>query len=80
MTSEDDGQKFGLEIPIDAVAKLREYLDQQRVTSVDVNPASSDLHVHFDNRVVLEVVNLSSGYECWTLNHTDSFIWIGRNA
>jgi len=80
VTSEDDGRKFGLETPIDAAAKLREFLNERRVASVDVNPASSDLCLHFDNGVVLEVVNLSSAYECWTLNHKDGFIWIGRNA
>ena len=80
VTSEDDGQKFGLETPIDAAAKLREFLNERSVASVDVNPASSDLCLHFDNGVLLEVVNLSSGYECWTLNHKDGFIWIGRNA
>jgi hypothetical protein len=80
VTSKDDGQKFGLETPIDAGAKLRECLNQRRVASVEVNPTSSDLSVHFDNGGVFEVVNLSSGYECWTLNHKDGFIWVGRNA
>jgi hypothetical protein len=80
VTSKDDGQKFGLETPIDAAARLREILSQRAITSADIDSASSDLRIQFDNGVVLEVVNLSSAYECWTLNHKDGFIWVGRNA
>jgi len=66
--------------PIDAAAKVRELLMDRDVNSVEVNSASSDLRIQFDDAVVLEVVNLSSGYESWTLNHNDGFIWVGRNA
>ena len=66
--------------PIDAEAKMRELLLGRTVASVEVNSASADLRIQFDNGIVLEIVNLSSGYESWTLNQNDGFIWVGRNA
>ena len=80
VTREDDGQKFGLETPVNAEAELRQILIGRRVTFVDVNSATSDLRIGFDSGVVLKIVNLSSGYESWTLNHNDGFIWVGRNS
>jgi len=47
------------------------------VKSVDVNPVSADLRFRFDGEVVLEVVNDSSGYECWILNYNDGLL-MGR--
>ncbi len=49
VTSEDDGQKFGLTTPVDASATLRQILENRRVSSVEVDTASSDLRIQFDN-------------------------------
>ena len=80
VTSEDDSQKFGMKTPVDAAATLRRILESHQVTLVVVDPVSSDLRIQFDNEATLEVVNLSSGYECWTLNRNDGFIMVGRNG
>jgi hypothetical protein len=80
VTSEDDGQTFGLATPVDALATIRQLLENRRVTFVGVDAASSDLRLRFDNEVVLQIVNLSSGFECWVLNCDDGFIVVGRNG
>lgn len=80
LTRDDQGQTFGMATPINAEERVRELLMGRDVNSVEVNPASSDLRIQFNDGIVLEVVNLSSGYESWTLNHNDGFIWVGRNA
>jgi hypothetical protein len=77
---DDDGQKFGLPMAVDAERELRQKIEGHRVTAAVANPATSDLTLQFDNALTLEVLNLSSGYESWTLNDNDGFIWVGRNA
>ena len=79
VTSEDDGQTFGLATPVDALAIIRPLLENRRVTFVDVERVSSDLRLRFDNEAVLHIVNLSSGFECWVLD-ADGFIVVGRNG
>jgi hypothetical protein len=79
VTSEDDGQTFGLATPVDAFATIRPLLENRRVTFVEVDAVSSDLRLRFDNEAVLQIVNLSSGFECWVLD-ADSFIVVGRNG
>jgi hypothetical protein len=34
----------------------------------------------FDNETVLQIVNLPSGYEAWTLNSEGDFLMVGRNG
>jgi hypothetical protein len=45
VTGEDEG-KIGLTTPVDAVAALRQILDNRHVTVVGVGVASSDLRIH----------------------------------
>ena len=80
LTRDDDGQTFGSATPIDAAARVRELLVGRAVASAEVNSVSADLRIQFDDGRVLEIVNLSSGYESWTLNQHDGFIWVGRNT
>ena len=80
LTSEDDGQRYGLPEPVDAVARIREFLESQVVSRVEVDQASADFTVYFDNKTVLQIVNLSSGYEAWTLDSEGDFLMVGRNG
>ena len=80
LTSKDDGQKYGLPEPVDAVARIRELLESRVVSEVEVDQASADFTIYFDNGTVLQIVNLSSGYEAWTLNSEGDFIMVGRNG
>ena len=80
LTSEDDGQQFGLPQPIDAIVNIRQILENHRVTAVDVDLPSSDLRLQFDNDTVLQILNSSSGFECWVLDRDDGLIMVGRNG
>jgi hypothetical protein len=80
LTSEDDGQQYGLPKPVDAVASIRELLENRVVAKAEVEQASADFTIYFDNATVLQIVNLSSGYEAWTLNSEGNFIMVGRNG
>jgi hypothetical protein len=80
LTSEDDGQQYGLPKPVDAQANVRELLENRIVSKVDVDQASADFTVHFDNGTVFQIVNLSSGYEAWTLKSEGDYLMVGRNG
>jgi hypothetical protein len=40
LTSEDDGQQYGLPEPVDAIARIRELLESRGVSKVEVDKAS----------------------------------------
>jgi hypothetical protein len=79
VTSEDDGQKFGLKTPIDAAAQLRETIGDKPIRDVHIDGVTSDLTIHFGEHLRLEVVSTSSGYEAWSL-HAKEVQIIGRNG
>lgn len=80
ITSEDDGQQYGLPAPVDAQETVGRLLETRVVAKADVNQASADLAIHFDNGTVLQIVNLSSGYEAWTLTSEGDLMIVGRNG
>ena len=80
LTSEDDGQQYGLPEPVDAVARIRELLESRVVSKVEVDQPSADFNIYFDNETVLQIVNLSSGYERWTLDSEGDLLMVGRNG
>jgi len=80
LTSEDDGQKYGLPTPVDAEASIRELLDNRIAARVDVDQATADFTIRFDNGMILQIVNLSSGFEAWTLDSEGDFLIVGRNG
>lgn len=53
LTSEDAGQQYGLPEPVDAVARIRELLESRVVSKVEVDQASADFNIYFDNETVL---------------------------
>lgn len=79
VTSEDDGQQFGLPQPVNAVDELMKRVGGKRVTQVDINGATSDLTVCFAGGHLLQVVTTSSGYEAWDV-HLGKTIVVGRNG
>lgn len=80
LTSDDDGQQYGLPKPVDAQSNIRELLENRVAAKVDVDQASADFTIHFDNGTILQIVNLSSGYEAWTLTSEGDFMIVGRNG
>jgi hypothetical protein len=61
----DDGQQFGLPEPIFGAARANTILTGRRVTGVELDPLTADLHVCFDGETRIDVFNHSSGYEGW---------------
>jgi len=47
VTSEDDGQQVGLKIPVDAATELKAKIDDQPVSDVRIDGATSDLTLYF---------------------------------
>ena len=80
LTSEEYGQQYGLPKPVDAQAMIRELLENCVAAKVVVNQASADFTIHFGNGTILQIVNLSSGYEAWTLTSEGDFMMVGRNG
>jgi hypothetical protein len=77
---DDDGQQFGLPAPLDGVKKTRKLLAASLVTLVEVREACSDLTLTFDNGVLLEAFNGSSGYEGWTCSGKDGATVVAQNG
>jgi len=69
-TSNDNGQRFGLDEPVDAAAEAFRLLQGRRILGVRVDDMCADLVVAFDNDVSLEIITDSAGYEAWTLSGT----------
>jgi hypothetical protein len=79
VTSEDDGQQFGLKTPINAAEELMAKVGENSVSDVSIDDATSDITFHFGQSLRLEVISTSSGYEAWSLHVKDAAI-IGRNG
>ena len=78
LTSDDDGQWFGLPAPVDAAVEVRRRLSTAQVESVHLRSDTLDLTLRFATGHILEVVADSSGYEAWQLHHQSAqFIAIG---
>ncbi|MBS0361124.1 MAG: hypothetical protein JSR98_07065 [Proteobacteria bacterium] len=80
LTSEDDGQKFGLPEPVDAEARAGAELLKARVAVVAVDAETADLRITFANGARLELLSTSAGYEAWQLNTPTSCIVAGSQG
>lgn len=67
LTNTDYDQQFGLPAPIDAEEMAGRLLGQMAIKSVSIRGGIGDLSIAFDNGAVLEVINMSSGYEGWQI-------------
>ena len=63
---QDDGQPFGLQMPINATERLGALILGRRAASATVSP-SGDLAIDFGSDFTLEIFNASCGYEGWQL-------------
>jgi hypothetical protein len=63
--SQDHAQRFGHSAPIDAAELSLTALQGTRIVGARVRGGPPDLEVRFGNGLLLEVLALSSGYECW---------------
>jgi hypothetical protein len=79
VTSDDNGQQFGLKAPVNAAALLKATVGETPISDVHIDDATSDLTFHFGPHLRLEVISTSSGYEAWSL-HTKEVHIIGRSG
>lgn len=68
VTSVDDGHKFGLPMPVDAVAYVNSRIAKAVVVAVELRDGTLDLRIEFSTGHVLELIPDSSGYEAWDLS------------
>jgi hypothetical protein len=77
-TSEDDGQKFGLLVPVDAATEVNGRLAGAAVEAVELRRGLLDLELRFSTGHSLQVIPDSSGYEAWQVTHrSKQFIAVG---
>lgn len=65
VSSEDDGQQFGLPQPVNAAEQVRQAVGSSKVSQAIVNAQTGDLRIEFANGRWLEILQMSSGYEAW---------------
>ena len=65
LTSEDDGQRFGLPAPINAEERANALASGNKVISATIDPTTADIRIALTNEIVCEIVTNSSGYESW---------------
>lgn len=78
LTSEDDGQQFGLPAPVVGAEETGRYLVGGSIESVDLRAGTLDLDLRFDTGHVLQVLPDSAGYEAWKVTDLGrEFIAVG---
>jgi len=67
LTATDDGQRFGLQDPVDASAAAFGLLEDRRIVSVRVDEVCADILIEFDGATALDIITDSTGYESWAI-------------
>ena len=68
VTSEDEGQRFGLPAPINVCELVMGSITtRMAVKALSISPVTADLRLDFGQGVILEIVSSSCGYEAWSL-------------
>ncbi len=67
ITSEDDGQQFGLPAPVAAADELNRRLASALVASVSLREGTLDLELRFNGGCVLQMLP-TMGYEAWNVS------------
>lgn len=65
--SSDDGQQFGLAIPLNGEEIALSLLGAKIIERVSIRPDTGDVSIFFSGNSVLEVFNMSSGFEGWQI-------------
>ncbi|TPQ38377.1 hypothetical protein C2U70_09050 [Bradyrhizobium guangdongense] len=66
-SSSDDGHKFGLATPLNGGEVALDLLGAKTIERVSIRSDTGDISIFFSNDSVLEVLNMSSGYEGWNI-------------
>lgn len=67
ITSEDDGQPFGLPEPVDAARIVMAKIGNHTIDSATISTSTGDLMIELSERAQLQLLQLSSGYEAWQI-------------
>jgi hypothetical protein len=65
LTSQDDGQRFGLSSPINAANEADRLIAGASIEKVILHDGTLDLDLSFSNGRAIQVIPTSSGYEAW---------------
>ncbi|MBC7785432.1 MAG: hypothetical protein H7144_16485 [Burkholderiales bacterium] len=77
-TSEDNEQKFGLRVPVDAASELTRHIANAKIESVQLRKHTLDLELYFETGHLLQIIPDSSGYEAWNaFDREKQYIAIG---
>jgi len=71
VSSEDDGLPLGLREAVDAAAELESALEGRSVVAAGVSAATGDLTLDFGDALELQLLQLSSVRDAWTLDAPD---------
>jgi hypothetical protein len=65
VASDDHGQLFGLEEPVDAAKRVMEVVGTKKIFDYSYSKIFSDLILYFEDKIELQFLNTSGGYESW---------------
>jgi hypothetical protein len=75
VTSEDDGQLFGLKEPINAALRVLDATRDAKILECRVALRTSDLQLDFEGNCRLEFLTMSSGYESWRTENASQSVY-----
>jgi hypothetical protein len=67
VTSEDHGHKFGLPNRVDASVCVLSAIQDTPIQTARIDTATGDLFVYFSDKMFLQFLQTSGGYEAWRL-------------
>ncbi|MBF9255019.1 hypothetical protein I2I11_17090 [Pontibacter sp. 172403-2] len=73
-TSNDHGQRYGLERPLDLEKEIKELLHNYALLRIGRNLMTGDLYFEFDKEYKFELLTDSIGFENWSLNVNSNLI------
>jgi len=80
VTDADDRQLFGLPAPVDAEHQANEIVADAVAKSLRFDEATGDLRIAMSNRVILEILTNSGGYESWQANAGAELLAVAGNG
>jgi hypothetical protein len=79
ISSQDNGQMFGLAEPYDAAAKINKAIKGKAIKEVNLAEDTGDLTLVVDGGRI-EIICNSAGYECYQVNGPENLIIVGRGG
>jgi hypothetical protein len=77
VSSEDDGHRFGLPEPVNAVSRFNELVRGATIQDLTIDQRTGDLSLRLGDTLELQVLVTSIGYECWRAYEGDDFLGAG---